>query len=71
MEKFGCRYCVGMHRALRIEGEGLETSTSGRSKVLISAPANDADATVVYGVNEKELTPGTKSFQMLRVLRIV
>ena len=33
---------------------------AGARKVLISAPANDADATVVYGVNEKELTPGHK-----------
>ena len=29
---------------------------AGARKVLISAPSNDADATIVYGVNEDELT---------------
>ena len=31
---------------------------AGARKVLISAPAKGADATVVYGVNEQMLTPG-------------
>ena len=31
--------------------------TAGARKVLISAPGDDADATIVYGVNHKTITP--------------
>ena len=31
---------------------------AGARKVLVSAPADGADATVVYGVNERTITPG-------------
>ena len=60
-----------MHRTLRSKEKASKHLQAGARKVLISAPANDADATVVYGVNEKELTPEQKLFQMHRALRIV
>ena len=31
---------------------------AGAKRVLISAPANDADLTVVYGVNDDRMEPG-------------
>jgi glyceraldehyde 3-phosphate dehydrogenase len=34
--------------------------TAGAKRVLISAPAGDADLTVVYGVNHEKLTPAHK-----------
>ena len=40
-------------------------------KVLISAPASNADITVVYGVNDKLLEKKHEIYQMLRVLQIV
>ena len=60
--------CTGLFASKEKASKHLQ---AGAQKVLISAPANDADATVVYGVNENELLQGRKSFQMLRVLRIV
>ena len=47
--------CTGLFASKEKASKHLQ---AGARKVLISAPANDADATVVYGVNEKELTPG-------------
>ena len=58
--------CTG----LSFEGEGLETSSAGARKVLISASANDADATVVYELT-KELTPEYKIVSNASALRIV
>ena len=49
--------CTGLFASKEKASKHLQ---AGARKVLISAPANDADATVVYGVNEKELTPGHK-----------
>ena len=46
--------CTGLFASKEKASKHLQ---AGARKVLISAPANDADATVVYGVNEKELTP--------------
>jgi len=47
--------CTGLFASKEKASKHLQ---AGARKVLISAPANDADATVVYGVNETELTPG-------------
>ena len=49
--------CTGLFASKEKASKHLQ---AGARKVLISAPANDADATVVYGVNEKELTPEHK-----------
>ena len=49
--------CTGLFASKEKASKHLQ---AGARKVLISAPANDADATVVYGVNEKELTPRHK-----------
>ena len=49
--------CTGLFASKEKASKHLQ---AGAQKVLISAPANDADATVVYGVNENELTPGQK-----------
>ena len=46
--------CTGLFASKEKASKHLQ---AGARKVLISAPANDADATIVYGVNEKELTP--------------
>ena len=46
--------CTGLFASKEKASKHLQ---AGARKVLISAPANDADATVVYGVNENELTP--------------
>ncbi len=46
-----------MHRHLHVEGQGLRpTSAAGAKRVLVSAPANGADITVVYGVNHDKIT---------------
>ncbi|MDA9689026.1 type I glyceraldehyde-3-phosphate dehydrogenase [Betaproteobacteria bacterium] len=49
--------CTGLFASKEKASKHLQ---AGARKVLISAPANDADATVVYGVNETELTSGHK-----------
>ncbi len=46
--------CTGLFRRRRDAARHLE---AGASKVIISAPADDADLTVVLGVNEKKYDP--------------
>jgi glyceraldehyde 3-phosphate dehydrogenase len=43
----------GMHRHLHLEGKGLPHLENGSKRVLISAPGDGADKTIVYGVNHK------------------
>ena len=46
-----------MHRHLHLARQGRRrTSTAGAKRVLVSAPADGADLTVVYGVNHDKLT---------------
>ena len=45
-----------MHGHLHLEGEGRAHLTAGAKRVLVSAPADGADMTVVYGVNHAKLT---------------
>lgn len=45
--------CTGIFTSKATAGAHLE---AGAKKVLISAPASDADLTVVYGVNHRKLT---------------
>jgi hypothetical protein len=33
-------------------GQGFRASTAGAKRALVSAPADNADATIVYGVNQ-------------------
>src|SRR5882672_3207331 len=55
-------------RALAVECTGLFTNkdkasahlTAGAKRVLVSAPADNVDLTVVYGVNHDKLTPDHK-----------
>ena len=49
------RYRARVHRALRQQGEGIEAPRGGAKKVVISAPADGVDATIVYGVNHQTL----------------
>lgn len=49
--------CTG-HFATREGGD--KHLEAGAKRVLISAPAKDADLTVVHGVNEDRLTPGMR-----------
>ena len=37
--------------------EAIQLIAAGARKVLVSAPTDGADATIVYGVNEKTITP--------------
>ena len=46
--------CTGMFNSAK---ECHKHINSGARKVLISAPAKDADITVVYGVNEEKINP--------------
>ena len=46
--------CAGIFNAKK---EAMRHITAGAQKVLISAPANDSDLTVVYGVNSDALSP--------------
>ena len=46
--------CTGLFRGRATAGKHLE---AGARKVLISAPGEDVDATVVYGINHDVLTP--------------
>jgi glyceraldehyde 3-phosphate dehydrogenase len=51
--------CTGFFTS---EGEGLRRHlTAGAKRVLISAPAENADLTVVYGVNHEKLNASTSS----------
>ncbi len=53
----GRRHRARMHRHLhRREKAAAATSTAGAKRVLVSAPADGADLTVVYGVNHDKLT---------------
>ena len=45
-----------MHRHLHSKEKASALLTAGARKVLISAPGDEVDATVVYGVNHKVLT---------------
>ena len=45
-----------MHRHLHREGQGRAHLDAGAKRVLVSAPADGADLTVVYGVNHDKLT---------------
>jgi len=45
--------CTGIFTSKKSAGQLL---TAGARKVLISAPADDVDATIVYGVNHKTIT---------------
>ena len=49
-----------MHRYFHRKGKGLGASTAGAKRVLVSAPADGADLTVVYGVNHDKLTKDHK-----------
>ncbi len=46
--------CTGLFASREAAGKHLD---AGARRVLISAPAGDADLTVVYGVNHDKLTP--------------
>ena len=55
-KKFGVDYvfeCTGKFNA---KEELLAHINNGAKKVIVSAPCKNADKTIVYGVNEKELT---------------
>ena len=45
-----------MHRHLHGQGKAAAHLTAGAKRVLVSAPAEGADATIVYGVNHDKLT---------------
>ena len=45
-----------MHRHLQRQGQGLAHLTAGAKRVLVSAPSDGADATIVFGVNHDKLT---------------
>ena len=45
--------CTGIFTSKKSAGQLL---TAGARKVLVSAPADDVDATIVYGVNHKTIT---------------
>ena len=45
-----------MHRHLHLKEKASALITAGARKVLISAPGDHVDATVVYGVNHKVMT---------------
>ncbi len=45
-----------MHRAVHHQGSASKLLHAGARKVLISAPADGVDATIVFGVNEKTMT---------------
>ena len=42
------------------EGQAAHLLSAGARKVLVSSPADGADATIVYGVNERTMTPAMK-----------
>ena len=44
---------------------------SGAKKVIISAPSDGADITVVFGVNQNNITQNHTLFQRLHVQQIV
>lgn len=46
--------CTGFFTSKADAGKHIE---AGAKKVLISAPANDSDLTIVYGVNDKKYNP--------------
>lgn len=49
--------CTGLFTKRELAAKHLD---AGARKILISAPANDADLTVVYGVNHEKLTQAHK-----------
>ena len=52
----GRRRGAGMHWHLHLKEKASALLTAGARKVLISAPGDHVDATIVYGVNHKILT---------------
>jgi len=49
-----------MHRHFHVKGKGLHASCAGAKRVLVSAPSDGADLTVVFGVNHDKLTKDHK-----------
>ena len=45
-----------MHRDIHLKEKASALITAGARKVLISAPGDHVDATIVYGVNHKIIT---------------
>ena len=52
----GRRHRAGVHRHLHLQEGGAAHLEAGAKRVLVSAPADGADLTVVYGVNHDKLT---------------
>jgi glyceraldehyde 3-phosphate dehydrogenase len=52
----GRRHRSGMHRHLHRARQGCPAPEAGAKRVIVSAPADGADLTVVFGVNHNELT---------------
>ena len=50
------RHRDGMHRHLHVKEKASAHLTAGAKRVLVSAPCDGADLTVVYGVNHDKLT---------------
>ena len=57
LEQTWHRPCHGMHRDFTAAEDARREAGAG---ILVSAPSNGADATIVYGVNHDSLAPGMK-----------
>ena len=55
------RHRAGMHRPVHRARKGRAILAAGAKRVLVSAPGEGADITVVYGVNHEKLTRSISS----------
>ena len=53
-------YCVWMHRKFNSKEQSSKHLMAGAKRVLVSAPCKNADQTVVYGINHKNISKKDK-----------